>query len=72
MKAQPHEIPLDKQFKDAIENPKYAIEPHGDGYALYHGRSNFTHGFNLAHLTEISPETIKLIVDALNKKASEK
>lgn len=49
------------------KNWKYSIEGHGDGYALYFGRTPFHHGYNLAHLTEISQETIDKIVRALNK-----
>lgn len=49
------------------QNWRYSIEPHGDGYALYYGRSATHHGANLAHLTEISQKTINAIVDALNK-----
>ena len=54
-------------FHNDPKNWKYSIEPHGDGYALYYGRTPFHHGYNLAHLTEISPETINKIVHALNK-----
>lgn len=31
---------------------KYTIEHHGDGYALYYGRCDHRHGYNLAYLTE--------------------
>lgn len=31
---------------------KYSIEPHGDGYALYYGRCNHRHGYNLANMVE--------------------
>lgn len=31
---------------------RYTIEPHGDGYALYHGRCVHRHGYNLVYLTE--------------------
>lgn len=33
---------------------KYTIEPHGEGYALYYGRCNHRHGYNLVYLTEPS------------------
>jgi hypothetical protein len=33
---------------------RYSIEPHGDGYALYYGRCNCHHGYNLVHLVEPS------------------
>lgn len=45
---------------------KYTIEKHGDGYAIYFGRDFQHHGFNIGHLTEVTPATIKLIQDALN------
>jgi hypothetical protein len=44
----------------------YSIKPHGDGYAIYRDRDLFHHGYNIGHLTEVTPETIKLIEDALN------
>ena len=47
---------------------KYSIEPHGNGWALYRGRCNNKHGFNLAHITEASQETLDLIVSALNRR----
>lgn len=31
---------------------KYTIEPHGDGYALYYGRCNHRHGYNLINMVE--------------------
>lgn len=48
------------------KNWKYTIEPHGDGYALYYGRTPFHHGANLGHLTEINQKTIDLICKGLN------
>jgi len=32
----------------------YSIEPHGDAYALYFGRCNHAHGYNLATISDIS------------------
>jgi hypothetical protein len=32
--------------------PKYTIEPHGEGYALYYGRCNHKHGYNLINMLE--------------------
>jgi hypothetical protein len=31
---------------------KFTIEPHGDGYALFFGRSNTRHGHNLVYLKD--------------------
>ena len=31
---------------------RYTIEPHGDGYALYYGRCNHRHGYNLINMVE--------------------
>jgi hypothetical protein len=44
----------------------YSIDPHGDGYAIYRGRNKFHHGFNIGHLTEVTPDTVTLIEDSLN------
>lgn len=30
----------------------YTIEPHGDAYALYFGRCNHRHGYNIARISE--------------------
>jgi hypothetical protein len=57
-------------FKDLMEcrcEDMYSIEPHGKGYAIYFGRCPHKHGYNLAHLTEISREDmIQFIEFALN------
>ncbi len=52
--------------QDARRAALYSIEPHGGGYALYCGRSSIQHGCNLAHITEASPATLRLIAEALN------
>ncbi len=39
-------------FNECTCEPKYTIEPHGDGYALYHGRCNHRHGYNLVYLND--------------------
>lgn len=44
----------------------YTVEPHGNGYAIYQGRDNMHHGFNLAHLTECTKEFASKIETALN------
>ncbi len=48
---------------------KYSIEKHGKGYALYYGRCQHRHGFNLCLLSEFDSEgqqTRALIERALN------
>ena len=50
----------------------YSIEEHGEEgeYALYFGRSDFSHGLNLCKLSDFDmngPLTRKQIVDALNR-----
>jgi hypothetical protein len=48
---------------------QYSIEPHGDGFALYYGRSNSFHGWRLCNLTEVDPKVpdlLQRIVDGLN------
>jgi hypothetical protein len=57
------------KFYTDPKNWEYSIEPHGNGYALYHGRTPFTHGANLAHITVIDQQTIGIIVNALNNKS---
>ena len=39
---------------------KYTIDKHGDGYAIYVNRNQYHHGFNIGHLTDVSPATIEL------------
>lgn len=48
----------------------FSVEPHGNGYAIYRGRSMDHHGANLGHLTECSPELPKLIEQALNRQSA--
>lgn len=31
---------------------KFTISPHGDGYALFYGRCNHRHGYNLINMIE--------------------
>lgn len=51
---------------------RYSIEEHGhdNGYALYFGRCDHKHGYNLCHLSDFDykgKETREKIVEALNK-----
>lgn len=39
-------------FEECKCENKYSIEPHGDGYALYYGRCNHRHGYNLINMVE--------------------
>ncbi len=55
-----------KKRNDAFANRPWVVEKHGDGYAIYRGRDAFHHGWNMAHLTEVTEQTVKLIEDALN------
>jgi hypothetical protein len=51
---------------------EYSIEPHGDGYALYHGRCNHRHGYNLFNIKEVAFNCdLKLIEDLLNHTEAE-
>lgn len=43
---------LEALFEPCKCEAKYTIEPHGDGYALYYGRCNHRHGYNLAYITD--------------------
>lgn len=62
---------IDIIIKDLLEcvcKPKYSIEEHGDGYAIYWGRCQHKHGVNLAHITECRrKDIIEYFEKALNK-----
>ena len=36
------------------DTDKYTIEPHGDNFVLYYGRSTNRHGYNLAQISDLS------------------
>lgn len=46
---------------------KYTIEPHGQGYALYLGRCNHRHGWNLINMVEpasqFDPNFIEMLIN---------
>jgi hypothetical protein len=46
--------------------PKYTVERHGDGWAIYSGRDMRHHGLNLGCLTECEDYLPSLIEKALN------
>lgn len=51
---------------------QYSVEPHGDGYALYFGRSDTFHGLRLCNLTDLDPkmpDLPALIEKALNRQS---
>jgi len=54
-------------LNDLMEAPRYSVEPHGDGYAIYSGRSVFKHGHNLGQLTRCEPWLPQIIERALNE-----
>lgn len=33
---------------------RYSVRPHGDEYALYYGRCDHRHGYNLAYISEVA------------------
>ncbi len=49
---------------------KYTIEPHGKGYALYHGRCGHRHGYNLVNMVEpawnFDPKKIEELINKGN------
>lgn len=65
---------LSRALDKALASPPacagpYSIEAHGKGFALYHGRDDQHHGYNLAHITEVDakrPDLLQLIASALN------
>jgi hypothetical protein len=63
------ELNLADLFPCSCEN-KYTIEPHGDGYALYYGRCNHRHGYNLVNMVEpafnFDPNHIEKIINLGN------
>jgi|CXWL01.1.fsa_nt_gi hypothetical protein len=51
--------------KPIEDDPEYSFETHGKGYALYLGRSDHSHGYNLANMTEIDRARLEqLIIEA--------
>ena len=46
---------------------RYTIEPHGKGYALYYGRCNHRHGYNLINMVEpawnFDPKHIEKLIE---------
>lgn len=54
--------------------PRYTIEPHGDGYALYYGRCNHRHGYNLINMVEpafnFDPRHIEKLINLGSKEYS--
>lgn len=63
--AEPVRVPI-KAAGAMPSGMSYTVEPHGNGYAIYQGRDNMHHGFNLAHLTECTKEFASKIETALN------
>ena len=49
-----------------VPDGPYKIEPHGDVWVLYSGRSSMFHGWNLARISEPSVGILELIEKALN------
>jgi hypothetical protein len=54
----------------ADEPDRYTVERHGDGWAIYRGRSNTRHGYNLGYLKECSGDLPAIIEAALNTTAA--
>lgn len=58
---------LDSFLNECECETKYTIEPHGDGYALYYGRCNHRHGYNLVYMKEpafnFDPEHIEKMIN---------
>ena len=87
LRLRQHALEMAKQLDDlqsAMKNPfeepamgadQFSVEPHGNGYALYYGRSGMAHGLNLMHITELDPKAgepfLQRIVDCLNAGYSE-
>ena len=55
-------------FEECRCEPKYSIEPHGKGYALYYGRCRHRHGHNLINMVEpawnFNPKHIENLINA--------
>jgi hypothetical protein len=50
----------------------YTIEKHGDDYALYFGRCNHKHGYNLAKISDIAHNCNLNNIECLLNKANAK
>ena len=62
---------LESLFGDCKCEEKFTIEPHGKGYALYYGRCNHKHGYNLINMIEpawnFEPYHIEKLINMGNK-----
>lgn len=58
---------LQALFEQCKCENRYTIETHGEGYALYFGRCNHRHGYNLINMVEpawnFSPEHIEFLIN---------
>jgi hypothetical protein len=53
---------------DNTPAPRYTVERHADGWAIYSGRDNRHHGYNIGRLSECEPGVPEMIEDALNER----
>lgn len=49
----------------------YSYEPHGDGYAVYFGRCEHRHGYNLMNVSTHDTRILDKIVGLLNHNLDE-
>ena len=58
-------------FEECNCEPKYTIEPHGNGYVLYYGRCQHKHGLNLIYMADpaynFDPSHIEKLLNLGNK-----
>lgn len=46
---------------------EYSLEEHGEGWALYLGRCNHRHGYNIANIEEIDLARMRDMVERANR-----
>lgn len=64
--AKTNEGPAESVWKDLLNcqcADRYSIEAHGNGHALYFGRCNHRHGYNLLHITECTRHDILVLIE---------
>lgn len=54
-------------FEECRCEASYSIEKHGNGYALFYGRCNHRHGYNLVYMVEpafnFNPDHIQRLIN---------
>lgn len=59
-----------KCLNDSEQMKLYTIEPRGNGYTIYEGRSDNMHGFNLGDVTGVDMPRMQKLLDRANRESS--